>query len=61
MNVEGLNAIDFAVRGNEREYTGLRMIKKLFLKGCQLSEQSIQVVMKPFLSQIEDSQCNYAI
>lgn len=61
VNVEGLNAIDFAVRGNGREYTGLLMIKQLFLKGCQLSDQSVQVVMKPFLNQMEEGQCNYAI
>ena len=60
-NVEGLNAIDFTVRGNNREDMGIYMIKKLRSKGCRLSEQSMQVVMKPFLYQMEEGQCNYAI
>ena len=60
-NTEGLNAIDFTVRGNSREDMGIYMIKKLRSKGCRLSEQSMQVVMKPFLYQMEEGQCNYAI
>lgn len=61
VNVEGLNAIDFAIRGNGKEYVGLRMIKKLYSEGCNLSEESIQVLMKPFLNQTEEGQCDYAI